>query len=438
MLASPFVVMEKNSGGLVQAPNGTSPRFSFPPSIVRVLAVLAVLLGLFSVAGREIRVTTNELTRNDFTQDYISAKAWRTDVNPYGPIVDLSRRFLGESATPGIGPGQVNPHAPTEIVFLSPLSALPYRAARALWLLLISASLAFGVGMVARGVGVSARASAVIGIGALALPVSQTYLQLVQFDGLIVLLLAAAWVTLRRGHDAWAGTALGLAAALKFFPAIMILVLLRERRFRAAGWMVGSAMAVSAVAALAMGSANLHRFLSVAAPENFRLWRGAPLNLSLIGVPYRWLTANTWRPHQPNLPGLATVIALVIGCGALAAVVRTPARATRDRFWAAMPWMLLAAPLSWEFSLIYLIPVLLLFGIRMVKESERAGIATLVTIGILVIGVPPGLGGAVEGGTTVARTLPYLLLTIALFFVALLEWRHSKDGGKTMTFAPAT
>jgi hypothetical protein len=431
--------VEKTSVEFVQAPNGTSARFSFPPSIVRTLAVLAVLLGLLSVVGREIRVSKEELTRNDFTQDYISAKAWRADGNPYDPIVNLSRRYLGESATPGIGPGQVNPHAPTQIVFMSPLTALPYRAARALWLLMISASLAFGVWLVARGGGIPARTSAVIGIGVLALPVSQTYFQLVQFDGFIVLLLAAAWLSLRRGRDARAGAALGLAAALKFFPAIMILVLLRECRVRAAAWMVCSAIAISAVAVLAMGSSNLHRFLSTASPQNFRFWRGSPLNISLIGIPYRWLTSNTWRPHQPNLPVLAAFIALAIGCLALLAVVRTPAHATRDRFWAAMPWMLLAAPLSWEFSLIYLIPVVLLLGIRIVRDGERAGAATLIALGILVIGIPPGLQvGAVQGGTTVVRTLPYLLPTSALLFVALLEWRRGQDGVDIVTVAPAT
>jgi len=148
------------------------------------------------------------VTRNDFTQDFISAKAWRLGDNPYDTIPHLAQRYLSEGASPGIGPSEVNPHTPVEILFVSPLSALPYRAARALWLLLTGSCIALALSLVARHNGFSRQTSAVVGVGLLATPVAQTYLQLVQADGLCLLLISLGWLALKRRRDGWAGVSL--------------------------------------------------------------------------------------------------------------------------------------------------------------------------------------------------------------------------------------
>lgn len=365
-----------------------------------------------------------DLTRNDFTQDYVSARAWAAGQDPYGPTADLGRRFLGTEAASlrTVYPDRRNPHLPAELVVVRPLTRLSYRAARVAWLFLMALCMAVGVALAARTAGWGAAASVVAGAGALATPVAQKDLLYGQINGLLVLLLVMGWRWARAGSDARAGIALGVATALKLFPALLVVPLLRQRRARAAAWQVGTAVVVSASAALAVGLGATGRFLTEAAPENFRFWRAAPMNLSLVAMPFRWLSRSVWRPDAPDVETLAAILALALLAACVVAAVRTPARLTGDPFWAAVPWMLLAIPLSWEFSLVLVLPALLLALARGPLPTPLI----LLAIAIVVIGIPPGLASPAPGNSIGVTMLGYGLPTYALVALGVGEWRRRR------------
>jgi len=57
----------------------------------------------------------------------------------------------------------------------------------------------------------------------------------VQFSEIIAFFYVLGWVFLRRGRDTLGGVCLGLAATIKFFPAVMIGMLFFGKRWRVPG-----------------------------------------------------------------------------------------------------------------------------------------------------------------------------------------------------------
>jgi hypothetical protein len=120
---------------------------------------------------------------------------------------------------------------------------------------------------------------------------------------------------------------------------------------------------------------------------------------------------------------LAAGLVGILFVAAIICVFRTPASITGDTYWAVIPVMLLVSPLSWEFSLIYMLPVVLLWALRMARGSVRPHPIALIALAILIIGLIPGLHGAVIGGSSTLSVLPYLIPTAALLFVVLSDLR---------------
>ena len=123
------------------------------------------------------------------------------------------------------------------------------------------------------------------------------------------------------------------------------------------------------------------------------------------------------------MPGVAAGVVGVLFLAAIVCVFRTPASITGDTYWAVIPIMLLVSPLSWEFSLIYMLPVVLLWALRMARGTVRTHPLALIALAILIIGLIPGLHGAVIGGASTLSVLPYLIPTAALLYVVLSDLR---------------
>jgi len=402
-----------------------------------LLSVLFVGLGVVAVASRiatgplfaEERGPQQAAWTDDFLQDYVSARAWRDGADPYTETAVLRDAYVGDAINDGAPVGQANPHPPLAFLIVSPLSFLSYDAARALWLVLSAGAIALAIGAVARELGASRAAAAVAGMGVLALPVVQKDLSFGQNNGMILVLLAGTWLSMRRDRHVAAGVLLGLAVAIKLYPIFLLIPLVRVGARRPATWTLLSAAGTWGVAAVLVGWSAIVTFATDVSPANFDYWRAGPMNLSLIALPFRWLAENPWRDAAFDLPVLAAAAAVLAAAACLVAAASTRARATGDVFWAGVPWMILATPLAWEHYLVLAIPVVGLAMMRAIRTGESRLLAVAVVAALVVIGTPPGVSVTVPGISDVVQVLAYGLPLYGLLGLALLDLRRQRDGG---------
>ncbi|AKK11485.1 putative DUF2029 family protein [Corynebacterium uterequi] len=166
----------------------------------------------------------------------------------------------------------------------------------------------------------------------------------------------------------WHGALAGVAAAIKLTPAVFIVALLVQRRWRAAGTMVASAVAATLVAG-ALAPTSTLTYLTEALGDPGRIGGlSYATNQSLSGVLERLAI---------ELPGLWEAGCVVVIAGVIAAAWR----------WRADPLMvcalvsviaLLCSPVSWSHHWVWLIVVALAW------LPNSAGVAALVAAASLI------------------------------------------------------
>ncbi|WP_425049567.1 glycosyltransferase 87 family protein [Psychromarinibacter sp. S121] len=188
-------------------------------------------------------------------------------------------------------------------------------------------------------------------------------------------------------RDTEAGLALGLAAAIKLSPILLLAIFLIERRFRAAATAVATVAAL-AVLSLALAGPELHleylRKLSVLG-DQLVIW---DLNLSLKAALFqmselvagRRLPASTDGPLLLESPGWlapAVFAALLAGAAAIWAATRNaaPDARLRHRLAAGVTLLTLCAPLAWAHH--YLVPLFLVPGLIGAMPTARAAVLIL-------------------------------------------------------------
>ena len=389
--------------------------------MVGALALAA--LGIVAVASRVAAFQNDDLVADDFTQDFVSAEAWAAGEDPYGlQRVQGPRLIDAPISVDSLRREHRNPHAPAQFLLLAPLTALPYRAARTIWLLLTTGLTTVALFALARGFGWSRGAAWTLGLAALALPVVQSDLLYGQIGGPLLALLVLAWRDVKAGREVRAGVAIGLAAAIKLFPAFLIIPLIRRRQWRGIGFLCATAAVVTGGSMAIVGWTATSSWLNVAAPENFRFWRGAPVNISLPGTAFRWLTEGPWRGGVPDRAALATAIAIALMAVCAVCAYTTAARSSRDVFIAALPWMLLAGPLTGDLSLTIVMPFLFAVTVTAFAEEGAARrIFVIVAAAILMIGTPPGLPGPRADLSVLTVVAGYGLPTLALLALAVAD-----------------
>jgi hypothetical protein len=407
--------------------------FRLPPSSrnIRLMAgALIVLLGCAAVAAHASEYAGTERFSKDFALDYASGKALLDGADPYAPIEQLVGRYLDPPAgvlERNILPG-ANWHTPFKLVVTLPLTALPYRAAGVVWLLLCAAAIVAAGVVLGRELGWTRGASGVMGFAFLAVPVVQIDLSAGNLNGPMLLLIVLAWRFFRRRSDTAGGLALGGVTALKFFPALLALPLLSQRRARAIATAATVTIVLTAGGLLALGGDHVRSFLEAGrGSEGFDHWDAAPANLSWWGLATRWLVPNGWVDAADLRPlGLALAIGGVLVL--LAAMLVPRARLSRDVFIAGLPLMLLAWPISWNHYLTLALPWIVLAGREV---ARRGGAALLAVYGVvaaaLMIGFPPGAPAA-EEASTVEVVFLYQLPTYALIAAALMDrFAHEQE-----------
>lgn len=354
-------------------------------------------------------------------------------------MLELTRKHLGPDSDTRLGyeEGQRNPHPPALIAFLSPLSRMSLENARALFMAIMLITTFLALFLFMGEIGFTTATSGVVAFGSLSLPIIGFEMRWAQINGLLLLSLVLGWKDLRRKRDLRAGLWFGVAAALKVFPWMFIIPLLRTQRMKAAGWMLASAIGFTIVGVAGLGIEATRTFLTVATPANVEIWGAAPHSISLVTLPFRLFATDRWLDPTVAVPSwIGWIGVMAVALGVLAAW-HTSATVSRDRVWAVVPWMLLATPVAWAHYLVIVLPLAILVVLRW-RVAEQP-LRSFLGVGCVLFALGPAylewlssVGGfsLLRYGNVVAGTL---ILSLGLLIIGIADLRG--DGGRDLQSA---
>jgi hypothetical protein len=310
---------------------------------------------------------------HDMVVDWNGARALRAGYDPYSAE---GLRFLALPPSTGLG------HPPTTFVWFLPLADLSLAACKAVWNQLVVLLLFLHLLVIVTELELPSPLLTLPLLFGAVLSTSWMcdHFLVAQLSEVIALLYALAWYHLRRGRDGWAGVALGLACTLKFFPAVVILLLLLVGRWRVAPW---AAAAWSAFAVPVTAKIGLHawrEFAAQQAPIAAR-WLVHVRNASVFGMVQRLhypLCTSRDGLRAPWVPGLWIAAAIVLALIALAwrvtrGAARRGPRAIDLPFALFTALSLISSQWAWEHYYTALLLPLAVAGVALWR-ARRAGL----------------------------------------------------------------
>lgn len=321
---------------------------------------------------------------------------------------------------PTLRPAYIYP--PAFALLIAPLAWLPVDVAGAVWLVICQGCLAAAMLLVMRWL--RPPTWAITGIIVATVTFYPLWIDAVQGQAnlILVLLITAGVAGIVRG-DARFGAALGVATALKLTPALLLVWLVLDRRFRAAAWMLAGFASVTLAAGLLRFSDSL-AFFGQVVPG---LARGTAVyaNQSLSGVLARVLSTNPYT--DPWVP--LTLMPWLAGAAGLTLVAawywRTRDHSSLARVAAFLPLLPLLSSVTWPHHLVVLLPVIW-FAVVALAERQWPTAQTILLGGLLLVfsvisRVPVGPGFN-DRGFRIAQTEDPIVFLVAnsLFFATLM------------------
>jgi hypothetical protein len=324
------------------------------PEVVVGLLLLGVLT--FMVAGLWIGSTDAVRSNPDLMYDYVSGRELRNGGNPYDPSQALMETHISPEVEFDLDPRAANPHTPFQILLLSPLTLLGWVTAKNLWLIIDVALLTVSVFIVSRELRLSLSATVVVTMGFALMPLARLEFFQGQVGTLLLFLFVLGWMARRRGNESLCGIALGIAAALKLYPILMLIPLVRGGARRTASWLLGTTALLLATSTLLIGPRAFIDFTNVSR-HNLEIWIGAHANVSIVSLPYRLI--DSLLGVRLTL-AIGVGIAALLGCGFLLLIYRSRGAISNDSYWASLPWIAIVSPIAWDHYLLVLLPLVVL------------------------------------------------------------------------------
>lgn len=368
-----------------------------------------ILAAVFVQFSLHLVLVAGKGDMRDFASIYTAAVVARTGASFYDPQpgkpwfdANVNKSLISaarEAGTLHQHPGFEHVHIfsyPPAMLFVSyPFAAMPFQAARLIWLLLSLLMIGWALWLLARGF--AFERLTVLGllfVAAIFHPLRNT-VELGQVNALMVLGLVGFWALYRQGRDAAAGIVLGVTTAIRFHPGLVVLFLLWRGQFRTAGVAVAVASFISAAAAGAFGLQESMIYVQQVAPK-----LATPLisveNHSLAGFLAMVAQACGWAfPGQVVGPlWLSWGAAIAVVGATLAILSRSRRKSGSDRLGdLELALLLVAIPLTTPNAtvnhLLMVLPCIAVLLDRMVREADsRAVVWTAVTaVGVILIGV---------------------------------------------------
>jgi len=421
----------------------------------RWLALLPwmVVLVLLALVGRDLANVWQITNHHDLDVFTLAAERLAAGEDIYADVLPFQDKVLAGLDMDDDSVVWPYMYPPLIALLFVPTRGMPVEAVRAGWWAVNVACLLSGTWLWLRALGGVTPLRA--GLALLLLwrfyPATVT-LRLGQIELMQYLLLAATLYALSARRDGWAGVALGLATGLKFFPGALIVLLLWQRRWRAAGWALGTALVTIIGSFALVGLEAIPAYLRSTAIYGLGgAFAAFPLNQSLNGLFSRNLVRNGFSATLKgvHLPGLAR--ALTLACDALIVVAsawltwsgarrdtacRAPAgNASTDGTRSALEYglavaaLLLISPHSQVYTFVWALLPLIVLGVHLLERDANwalwlAYIAAFVLIGRRLMVYAPGVTRFFQSQQTFGAALLWLLLGLALY----LGWRRSAAG----------
>ncbi|MHB1557917.1 MAG: glycosyltransferase family 87 protein [Isosphaeraceae bacterium] len=354
----------------------------------------------------------------DFYQDWASARNSLNGLPVYSPHEMTMPLYLGRPQADWERDIAYNAHPPTSVLLALPFTRLGLPDAVLAWNLVMLTAIVGALAVAARQLPeLRALFLPVAVLLPFCLPIYGNFQQ-GQLTFLLVLLITSAWALDRSGRSGLAGALIGAAAAVKLFPAYLVVTFATRGRWRgvlATATMFG---ALTIVTAAVLGTGAYLDYWRIVLPS-MEKFRSFAFNLSFFGFWHKLFdpaSERGWvRPlwFSPGVARYGTLLSDLAITAVVAFAVRR-ARTLEDRdtaFAMAITAMLLVSPVTWDYSLplllvplaiaaraamaskwlpALLIPVMITFGLPQMKVMEMvlAGRPPTVASPAFMLGVP--------------------------------------------------
>lgn len=329
-----------------------------------------------------------DLHHNDFRHMYVAGCVLQSRGNFYDDTT-----LLTEAARRGVN--RLNPYVypPLLAVLMYPLSFLRFESAGMLWYG-INLLFALASGILFSRILSSKDSPWHLVCPALLLATSEPLTRTLtagQLNLMLLFLLSASWVLLSRERDIWGGIALGLAAAVKIFPALLIVYLFWRRKWRAAWAALLSAIVLTLIPAAIVGFRVSWDYVSLLRQMSYgsstwshlgQQYHIDPANQAPAALITRLLSINPQMGLYgfANLPGLARLLSTATGIILLGAgfiLCRTRKETSHMQmeklgFGLFLLLALLVPSLMWDHYLVIALLSAVLF-LSALKENHRLG-----------------------------------------------------------------
>ena len=345
------------------------PRWPWPRlALWVVLFLLALLIYARAYVGA-FRPPDGFVT--DFIQEWLSAKNHFAGEPIYAPQRASIVKYVPADPARAAGMLPWNAHPPASVLVALPFGLLDYTAAQLAWNLLSLPFFLAALALMIRELRMPWRWESLLPAAALFLACHPIYYQITQgqFNFLLAFLFVLAWVLEKRGYGPAAGAALGVAVAIKLFPAFLLAYFLVRRRWRALGVAVAVAM-LGNLAALGVFGADAFRAYANDVLPSLTFYQSSWANASLTGFVLRIFHPDPAHQITPLFasPLAASVgvhaVRLLVACVSVASAWRW--RKDADRAFAVLvAGMLLACPITWAHYFILLLQPLGVLWMRL-------------------------------------------------------------------------
>ncbi|TGU74470.1 DUF2029 domain-containing protein [Geomonas terrae] len=426
------------SGHVIKRIVVSMPSFAKP-----VLATLIAVCGTLSLWRLVQYFTPEYIYQRDFIQEYLLAKAVLTGTDPYAPLPELAKRFLGPLTTAVFQ--HPTPHPPAVGLLFSPLGLLSYQHAVQTWFVIQLALVAASAYGMLRCLELRPTPFVVLTCSFLAVTWSPFFQDLVlgQLMTLKLALLIGTWYMLKTGREAGGGLFLGAAIAVKFIAWPLVLLLAVLRRWKAVVAAGLTVLAANGVAAMVIGSDAVIAYYTKVGPLVSSLYRGHASNFSVWSIAGR-LFAGTDSPAMCGVkaaplwsaPELAGPLAFVAPVVLLGAGLFASARVSKSSFDAPFALMvcvsILISPVAWNCYLVLAAIPAALVAKRLVEQQFPVVPTNAAIMAGALLMVPPttlnrlmsGMGDPASAGAC-RPLVPFPVTTISLVplvAVLVLMW----------------
>lgn len=220
----------------------------------------------------------------DFPQDYIAGKQLLAGKSLYpSNFMEMYEHLLSKNNIPVAR--QIiyrNAHPPFTAILLFPLWFLSFHSAVFLWVFITIFCMFLIIYLLLKSENIPLEYSLLISLFVFAWPPFQTNLSVGQTSILITLFVVAGWFFLKRDKEILSGIFIALATMIKFYPGLLILYFLINRKYKAFSSAAVS-IGIILIITFFLTRYDLFHFIFSVVPGDIRYWEADLRNNSFNG-----------------------------------------------------------------------------------------------------------------------------------------------------------